>query len=59
MGFWVVWRRKRLWSDEEKRLICLQTRAPDVSVAQVERRYALHANHCCAVQVCMQEMGDR
>ena len=37
-------RTKRLWSDEEKRSICLQTTAPDVSVAQVARRYALNAN---------------
>ena len=44
MGFWVVRRTKRLWSDEEKRSICLQTTAPDVSVAQVARRYALNAN---------------
>ena len=44
MGFWVARRTKRLWSDEEKRSICLQTMAPDVSVAQVARRYALNAN---------------
>ena len=44
MGFWVVRRTKRLWTDEEKRSICLQTTAPDVSVAQVARRYALNAN---------------
>ena len=44
MGIWVVRRTKRLWSDEEKRSICLQTTAPDVSVAQVARRYALNAN---------------
>lgn len=44
MGFWVVRRTKRLWTDEEKRSICLQTMAPDVSVAQVARRYALNAN---------------
>ena len=44
MGLWVVRRTKRLWSDEEKRSICLQTTAPDVSVAQVARRYALNAN---------------
>lgn len=36
--------KKRFWSDEEKRSICLQTRAPDVSVAQVARRYAMNAN---------------
>ena len=44
MGFWVVRRTKRLWTDEEKRSICVQTVAPDVSVAQVARRYALNAN---------------
>ena len=44
MGFWVVRRTKRLWTDEEKRSICGQTTAPDVSVAQVARRYALNAN---------------
>ena len=44
MGFWMVRRSKRLWTDEEKRSICLQTTAPDVSVAQVARRYALNAN---------------
>ena len=44
MGFWVVRRTKRLWTDEEKRSICLQTTAPEVSVAQVARRYALNAN---------------
>ena len=44
MGFWVVRRTKRLWTDEEKLSICLQTTAPDVSVAQVARRYALNAN---------------
>ena len=44
MGFCVVRRTKRLWTDEEKRSICVQTTAPDVSVAQVARRYALNAN---------------
>jgi transposase len=44
MGFWVARRAKRLWSEEEKRSICLQTAAPEVSVAQVARRYALNAN---------------
>ena len=44
MGFWVVRRTKRLWTDEEKRSICVQTTAPEVSVAQVARRYALNAN---------------
>lgn len=36
--------KKRFWSDEEKIAICLQTRAPEVSVAQVARRYALNTN---------------
>ena len=44
MGFWVVRRTKRLWTDEEKRSICLQTTAPEVSVARVAWRYALNAN---------------
>lgn len=34
----------RFWSEEEKRLICEQTRAPGVSVAQVALRYALNTN---------------
>ena len=37
-------RKHRLWTDEEKRSICLQTRGPGVSVAQVARRYAMNAN---------------
>ena len=37
-------RTKRLWTDEEKRSICFQTATPDVSVAQVARRYAMNAN---------------
>ncbi|CAN1571522.1 COG2963 Transposase and inactivated derivatives [Paracoccaceae bacterium] len=44
MGLWVVRRTRRLWSDDEKRSICVQTTAPDVSVAQVGRRYGLNAN---------------
>ncbi|NSY39316.1 transposase [Leisingera sp. ANG59] len=36
--------KKRFWSDEEKRTICRQTRAPGVSVAQVARRYAMNSN---------------
>ena len=40
----MVRRTKRLWTDEEKRSICLQTTAPGVSVAQVARRYAMNAN---------------
>jgi len=37
-------RTKRLWTEEEKRSICFQTTAPDISVAQVARRYAMNAN---------------
>ena len=37
-------RTKRLWTDEEKRSICLQTTAPGVSVAQVALRYTVNAN---------------
>lgn len=44
MGLRVTRRTRRLWSDDEKRSICLQTTAPDVSVAQVARRYGLNAN---------------
>ena len=36
--------KKRFWSDDEKRSICLQARVPGVSVAQVARRYAINAN---------------
>jgi transposase len=36
--------KKRFWSDDEKRSICLRTKAPGVSVAQVARRYAMNAN---------------
>ena len=42
-GDGVARRAKRLWSDEEKWSICLQT-GPSVSVAQVARRYAVNAN---------------
>ena len=31
--------KKRVWSDEEKLSICRQARVPQVSVAQVARRY--------------------
>jgi transposase len=37
-------RKKRFWSDEEKRSICEQTLAPGVSVAQVARRYSMTSN---------------
>lgn len=36
--------KKRVWSDEEKRSICMQARVPQVSVAQVARRYAMNTN---------------
>ncbi|WP_371168799.1 IS66-like element accessory protein TnpA [Aliiroseovarius sp. 2305UL8-7] len=36
--------KKRFWSDEEKRSICTQARAPGVSVAQVARRYSMNTN---------------
>ena len=36
--------KKRVWSDEEKRSICMQVRVSDVSVAQVARRYAMNTN---------------
>ncbi len=44
MGQLMARRTKRLWTNEEKRSICLQTTAQGVSVAQVARRYALNAN---------------
>ncbi len=37
-------RKRRKWSDDEKRMICAQTLVPGVSVAQVARRYDLNAN---------------
>jgi len=37
-------RKKRFWSDDEKRSICLQAAVPGISVAQVARRYAMNAN---------------
>lgn len=37
-------RMYRLWTDEERRSICLQTQAPGVSVAQVARRFVMNAN---------------
>ena len=37
-------RRRRNWSDDEKRIICAQTRYPGVSVSQVARRYDVNAN---------------
>jgi len=38
------YRRRRTWSVEEKSMICAQTQIPDVSVAQVARRYDVNAN---------------
>ncbi|MGP6089298.1 transposase [Antarctobacter jejuensis] len=43
-GDGVARRKKRLWTDEEKRSICFQTTAPGVSAAQVARCYAVNAN---------------
>lgn len=37
-------RKRRKWSDDEKRVVCSQTQVPGVSVAQVARRYDLNAN---------------
>jgi len=37
-------RTRRLWTDDEKRSICLQTAAPGVFVAQVALRYTVNAN---------------
>ena len=37
-------RKRRSWSDSEKRMICAQTRVPGVSVSQVARRYDVNAN---------------
>ena len=37
-------RRRRNWSDDEKRMICAQTRVRGVSVSQVARRYDINCN---------------
>ena len=37
-------RKRRVWSDDEKRMICGQTRVTGVSVSQVARRYDVNAN---------------
>lgn len=37
-------KKRRVWSAEEKRLICGQSRLPGVSVSQVARRYDVNAN---------------
>jgi transposase len=36
--------KRRIWSDEEKRSICLQASTPGISVAQVAQRYSMNAN---------------
>lgn len=36
--------KRRSWSDEEKREICQQAKAPGISVARLARRYALNGN---------------
>ena len=36
--------KRRLWEDDEKRRIVVQTRVPGVSVSQVARRYDVNAN---------------
>lgn len=38
------YRRRRSWGDDEKAMICEQTRVPGVSVSQVARRYDVNAN---------------
>jgi transposase len=37
-------RKRRIWTDDEKRMICRQSRLPGVSVSQVARRYDVNAN---------------
>ena len=37
-------RKRRTWSDDEKRMIVTQTLVPGVSVSQVARRYDVNAN---------------
>ena len=37
-------RKRRVWLDDEKRMICAQTRVAGVSVSQVARRYDVNAN---------------
>ena len=39
-----VRRKRKVWSDAEKRTICAQTRVPGVSVSQVARCYDANAN---------------
>jgi transposase len=40
----VARRTRRLWTDDEKRSICLETTAPGISVTQVALRYTVNAN---------------
>jgi transposase-like protein len=37
-------RKRRAWSNEEKRAICAQARVPGVAVSQVARRYNANTN---------------
>jgi transposase len=37
-------RERRIWADDEKRMICRQARLPGISVSQVARRYDVNAN---------------
>lgn len=37
-------RKRRVWTDDEKRMVCAQTRVAGVSVSQVARRYDVNAN---------------
>ncbi|WP_299845665.1 transposase [uncultured Jannaschia sp.] len=37
-------RRRRVWADDEKRMICRQALVAGVSVSQVARRYDVNAN---------------
>ena len=37
-------RRRRIWADDEKRMICRQALVAGVSVSQVARRYDVNAN---------------
>ena len=43
-GYIAMTVKRRFWSAEEKRLICLQASALGVSVAQVAQRYSMNAN---------------
>ena len=37
-------RKRRVWSDAEKQMICVQARLPGISVSQVARRYDVNTN---------------